>query len=325
MGMIDRCLVGEKLNWACSGIATAIGSNGLAQSPLIMFGSEEQKKEYLGRCTAEKIQVAYAVTEPGTGSDVAGITSKAEKNADGDWLLNGQKMWITNGGRANWYFVLARTNTNPKAKKSEAFTGFIVERDSPGLTVGRKEVMMGQRCSDTRGLTFENVLVPKANVVGGEGKGFLVAMGAFDLTRAPVACSAVGLAQRCLDEATAYSLERKTFGVPIAAHQAIQFILADMVVGIETSRMAYLRAAFAYEQGDANTYWASIAKCYAADVANKAAADAVQVFGGAGFNSEYPVEKLMRDAKIFQIYEGTSQIQRLIIAREHLTKRANLG
>lgn len=184
-------------------------------------------------------------------------------------------MWITNGGRANWYFVLARTNPNPKAKKSEAFTGFIVERDSPGVNVGRKEVMMGQRCSDTRGITFENVVIPKANVVGGEGKGFLVAMGAFDLTRAPVACSAVGLAQRCLDEATAYALQRKTFGIPIAGHQAIQFILADMTIGVETARMSYLRAAFAYEQGESNTYWASIAKCYAADVANKCAAVSV--------------------------------------------------
>jgi len=156
--------------------------------------------------------------------------------------------------------------------------------------------------------------------LGKEGAGFKIAMGAFDLTRPPVAAGAVGLAQRAFDEATKYSLERKTFGVPIAEHQAIQFLLADMAIGIETARLAYLRAAWEFDRGNRNTYWASIAKCLAGDVANKTAADAVQIFGGAGFNSEYPVEKLMRDAKIFQIYEGTAQIQRLIIAREHLTK-----
>lgn len=245
-------------------------------------------------------------------------------------------------GYANWFFVLARSNPDPKAKTSEAFTGFIVEKDTPGVIIGRKEWNMGQRASDTRGITFENALVPKKNVLVGEGKGFRIAMGAFDLTRPPVAAGAVGLAQRAFDEATAYSFQRKTFGVPIASHQAIQFLLADMAIGIETSRMAYYRAAWEFDQGRRNTYWASIAKGHAGDVANKCASDAVQVFGGAGFNSEFPVEKLMRDAKIFQIYEGThicnfililiyiifaffpytgtAQIQRLIIAREHLNQ-----
>lgn len=218
------------------------------------------------------------------------------------------------------FFVLARTDPNPKAKPSEAFTGFIVEADTPGITVGRKEINMGQRASDTRGITFENVVVPKKNVLLGEGKGFRLAMGAFDLTRPPVAAGATGLAQRALDEATKYAFERKTFGVPIANHQAVQFMLADMAIGVETARQAYMRAAWTFDQGKRNTYLASIAKCHAGDVANKAAADAVQIFGGAGFNSEYPVEKLMRDAKIFQIYEGTAQIQRVIIAREHFNK-----
>jgi acyl-CoA dehydrogenase len=318
--LFDHCLIDEAIAYGCTGIGTALTANALGQAPVLLFGNEEQKKEYLGRCAADAVICAYAVTEPGTGSDVAAVKTKAEKNKDGDYVINGQKMWITNAGHANWFFVLARSNPDPKAKASEAFTGFIVERDTPGVTIGRKEWNMGQRCSDTRGITFENVVVPKKNVLTEEGKGFRIAMGAFDLTRPPVAAGAVGLAQRALDEATKYSFERKAFGVPIAQHQAVQFMLADMAIGIETSRMAYLRAAWEFDRGNRNTYWASIAKCLAGDVANKAATDAVQIFGGAGFNSEYPVEKLMRDAKIFQLYEGTAQIQRLIIAREHLTK-----
>ncbi|KAI2802188.1 hypothetical protein RDWZM_010368 [Blomia tropicalis] len=319
LSLLDHCLIEEKIGYGCTGIGTAISANALGQAPVILFGNEEQKKEYLGRLTAEPLICAYAVTEPGTGSDVAGVKTRAERTPDGDYILNGNKMWITNAGYANWFFVLARTNPDPKAKTSEAFTGFIVERDTPGVIIGRKEWNMGQRASDTRGITFENALVPKKNVLLKEGNGFRIAMGAFDLTRPPVAAGAVGLAQRAFDEATAYSFQRKTFGIPIAAHQAIQFILADMAIGIETSRMAYYRAAWEFDQGRRNTYWASIAKCHAGDVANKCATDAVQVFGGAGFNSEFPVEKLMRDAKIFQIYEGTAQIQRLVISREHFT------
>lgn len=174
---------------------------------------------------------------------------------------------------------------------------------------------MGQRCSDTRGITFEDVKIPKENVLVGEGAGFKIAMGTFDKTRAPVAAGATGLAQRCLDESLRYALERKTFGVPIANHQAVSFLLADMAIGIETSRLAYQRAAYEIDEGRRNSYYASIAKAHAADLANKIASDAVQIFGGNGFNSEYPVEKLMRDAKIYQIYEGTSQIQRLIISK----------
>jgi acyl-CoA dehydrogenase len=311
-------MIAEELAYACSGVATAIITNELGQSPIIMFGTEDQKKDYLGRMCAEPLLCSYGVTEPGAGSDVAGIQTKAVKNKDGDYVINGQKMWITNAGHANWYFVLARSDPNPKTPASKAFTGFIVDRDSPGLSVGRKEWNMGQRCSDTRGITFEDVVVPKKNVLGQEGQGFFIAMNAFDLTRAPVGSMATGLSQRALDEATNYSFQRKAFGQNIGNFQAIQFMLADMVIGIETARMAYQRAAWCYDNGIKNTYWASIAKCLAGDVANKSAADAVQIFGGAGFNSEYPVEKLLRDAKIFQIYEGTAQIQRVIIAREHL-------
>lgn len=179
---------------------------------------------------------------------------------------------------------------------------------------------MGQRASDTRGITFEDVVVPKENVLGSEGIGFKIAMGAFDKTRPPVAASAVGLAQRALEEALKYSLERKTMGRPIAQHQAVSFMLADMAIGIETARLATRRAAWEVDQGRRNTYYASVAKCLAGDVANKCATDAVQIFGGCGYNADYPVEKLMRDAKIFQIYEGTAQIQRMIIGRELVEK-----
>ncbi|XP_055686471.1 medium-chain specific acyl-CoA dehydrogenase, mitochondrial [Lutzomyia longipalpis] len=320
LNTLTTCIVAEELAYGCTGIFTALEASTLGQTPVLIAGNPEQKKKYLGRLLEEPLVAAYAVTEPGAGSDVNGVKTRAERKGD-EYILNGQKMWITNGGVANWYFVLARTNPDPKASASKAFTGFIVERDFPGVIPGRKEINMGQRASDTRGITFEDVRIPKENVLIGEGAGFKVAMGTFDKTRPPVASGAVGLAQRCLDEATKYSLERKTFGVPIAHHQAVSFMLADMAIGVETARLAYWRAAWEVDQGRRNTYYASIAKAHAADLANKIAADAVQIFGGNGFNSEYPVEKLMRDAKIYQIYEGTSQVQRLIISREMLAKQ----
>ncbi|XP_021206122.1 medium-chain specific acyl-CoA dehydrogenase, mitochondrial isoform X3 [Bombyx mori] len=318
LGVFEACILSEELAYGCSGIMAAVYITEVGQTPIIIAGNKEQQKKYLGRLIDEPLVAAYGVTEPGAGSDVAGIKTRAEKKGD-EWILNGQKMWITNGGVANWYFVLARTNPDPKCPASKAFTGFIVEREWPGVTPGRKEQNMGQRASDTRGITFEDVRIPKENVLIGEGAGFKIAMGAFDKTRPPVAAGATGLAQRALHEATKYSLERKTFGVPIARHQAVAFMLADMAIGVETARIAWQRAAWMVDHGQKNTVMASVAKCHASEIANKAATDAVQVFGGNGFNTEYPVEKLMRDAKIYQIYEGTSQIQRLIISREILT------
>ncbi|XP_035434535.1 probable medium-chain specific acyl-CoA dehydrogenase, mitochondrial isoform X2 [Spodoptera frugiperda] len=317
-GVMDECIITEEMAFGCTGINTALDSTNLGQMPVIIAGNKEQQKKYLGRLVEEPIVAAYCVTEPGAGSDVAGVKTRAEKKGD-EWIINGQKMWITNGGVANWYFVLARTNPDPKCPASKAFTGFIVERDWPGVTPGRKEQNMGQRASDTRGITFEDVRVPKENVLIEEGAGFKIAMGAFDKTRPPVAAGATGLAQRALTEATKYALERKTFGVPIARHQAVAFMLADMAIGVETARLAWMKAAWMADHGVRNTVLASVAKCHASEIANKAAADAVQIFGGNGFNTEYPVEKLMRDAKIYQIYEGTSQIQRLIISREIIT------
>eukprot|EP01098_Paradermamoeba_levis_P013484 TRINITY_DN6158_c0_g1_i2.p1 TRINITY_DN6158_c0_g1~~TRINITY_DN6158_c0_g1_i2.p1 ORF type:complete len:428 (-),score=139.60 TRINITY_DN6158_c0_g1_i2:21-1304(-) len=315
LGTFDSSLISEEIAFGCSGILTAMEANTLAEAPLIVAGNEEQKKKYLGRMVAEPLKAGYCVTEPVAGSDVAGIKTKAVKKGD-KWVINGQKMWITNGGVANWYFVLAKTDEAAAAGK--AFTAFVVDRDTPGITVGRKEINMGQRCSDTRGITFEDVVVPDQNRLGEVGRGFIVAMKAFDITRPLIGAGAVGLARRARDEATRYALERKTMGKPIAEHQAVAFMLADMSIGIESARLTVWRAAKEIDLGRKNTYYAAIAKAHAADVANKCATDAVQIFGGYGFNSEYPVEKLMRDAKIYQIYEGTSQIQRLIISRNLL-------
>jgi len=311
LGVLESCLITEEFGFGCTGMGTALLANELAEGPVVIAGTPEQKKKYLGRLTEEPLKAAYCVTEPGAGSDVAGIKTTAVRKGDA-WVINGQKMWITNGGVANWYFVLTRTNEDGKV----GHTAFIVDRDTPGITVGRKEINMGQRCSDTRGITFEDVVVPKENLLGAVGQGFKIAMKAFDKTRPPVGAGAVGLASRALYEAKNYALQRKTMGQTIANHQAVSFMIADMAINVEAARLLVLRAAWEIDQGRRNTYYASIAKAFAGDVANKIAADAVQVFGGNGFNTEYPVEKLMRDAKIYQIYEGTSQIQRLIIAKE---------
>ncbi|SCV68059.1 BQ2448_180 [Microbotryum intermedium] len=313
LSAMSSALVSEELAYGCTGIQTAMEANGLAQAPVIIAGSEEQKHKYLGRMTEAPIMCAYGVTEPGAGSDVAGIATRATKEGD-HYVLNGSKLWITNGGVANWYFVLAVTD--PSAKPHRRLSGFIVDGDAAGVTVDSKLVNMGQRCSDTRPIAFENVKVPIANLLGKEGDGFKIAMGAFDITRPLVAAGAVGLAQRALAEAAKYAQERKTFGVPIIKHGAVAQMLAEMAIGAESSRAMVWRAASAKDSNDPRcTYYASVAKALASHHAVSNANLAVQVHGGAGFNSEYPVEKLYRDAKIFEIYEGTTQIQKLIISR----------
>lgn len=312
LGTLDGCIITEELAWGCTGIATAMEANALASAPVIVAGNDEQKKEFLGRLTSEPLFAAYAVTEPGAGSDVAGIRTKARKVGD-EYVIDGSKAWITNGGVANWYFVLAYTDPE---KKHKGMSGFIVPADTPGITVGKKEWNLGQRASDTRGLTFEEVKIPAKYLLGREGDGFRIAMSAFDHTRPPVASGAVGLAQRAMDEAIKYARERKTFGLPIAAYQSISFMIADMAMQIEAGRHLVRLAAWAIDNGKRNTKFAAMAKAFCADMAMKVATDAVQVHGGYGYSHEYPVEKLMRDAKIYQIYEGTSQIQRLIICKE---------
>jgi len=274
--------------------------------------------------TEEPLIASYCVTEPSAGSDVNGVRTTAKLKGD-KYILNGSKAWITGGGHAKWFFVLARTDPDPKANAGKAFTSFIVDGDSAGIVRGKKELNMGQKCSDTRVITFEDVEVPKENVLGKEGAGFKVAMGAFDTTRPGVAAGAVGLAWRALDEAAKYSMERKTFGTQIANHQGVSFMLADMAINLELARLMTYKAADQVDKGVRSSYYASIAKAFAADKAMEGALNAVQIFGGNGFNTEYPVEKLMRDAKIYQIYEGTSQIQRLVIGRELLQRVAQTG
>ena len=311
LGTLDGAIIGEENAWGCTGISTAIEANTLAEAPVIVAGNEAQKKKYLGRMTEEFLFAAYGVTEPGAGSDVASIRTTAVRKGD-TYVLNGGKMWITNAGKANWFFVLAKTDPDAGHR---GMTGFIVDADSPGISLGKKEWNMGQRASDTRAVTFEDVEVPIANRLGDEGQGFKIAMKAFDKTRPLVASGAVGLARAAFEHAVEYAKERKTFGVPIARHQAIAFMIADMAKDIEASRLLVWQAAWTIDQGIRNTKLAAMAKCFAGDTAHRVASDAVQVFGGNGFSTEYPVEKLLRDSKIFQIYEGTNQIQRVIISK----------
>jgi acyl-CoA dehydrogenase len=312
LGVMEETIVTEELAYGCSGIQTALFVNSLASAPVIVAGNEDQKKQFLGQLTSGFSFCSYCVTEPGAGSDVSGIKTTAKKTGS-DYVLNGSKMWITGAGHASWFFVLAVTDA---AAKHKGLSGFVVPADSKGITIGKKEWNMGQRASDTRGVTFENVVVPEKYRLGKEGDGFKVAMAAFDHTRPSVAAGAVGVARRAMDEAIQYAQTRKTFGQPIASYQAVSFMIADMAKDIEAARLLCYQAAWAMDKGTRNTKYAAMAKAFAADMAMRVTTDAVQVFGGYGYSQEYPVEKLMRDAKIFQIYEGTSQIQRLIIAKE---------
>jgi len=307
----SQSLIYEELAYGCTGITTAFAANDLALAPLLVAGTREQIEE-LAKPMAEKpLMAAYCVTEPGAGSDVASIRTTARKNGN-DYILNGEKLWITNGSVASWYFILATLDPNLGPK---GMCGFAVPAGLKGITPGKKEVNLGQRCSDTRGITFEEVKIPKKYLLGERGQGFKIAMKAFDHTRPIVAAAAIGLAQCALEHSIRYALERKTFGKPIAEHQAVAFMIADMARDIEAARLLTWRAARELDLGRRNTKFASFAKCFAGDLAVRAATDAVQIFGGFGYNTEYPVEKLYRDAKIFQIYEGTQQIQRLIISR----------
>ena len=319
---LDSLIVAEEMAWGCSGIGTALEANGLAQAPVLVSKDEALIKKYLAPMAEDlkdgrPIMCAYAVTEPGAGSDVRALSTKAEKRGD-KWILNGSKMWITNAGVADWYFVVAYTDVE---KGYRGMSAFIVEKSWPGVLVGAKEKNLGQRASDTRAITFENVEVPAENMVGAEGSGWMLAMSAFDHTRPAVSCASVGVARAAMEYALEYSMTRKTMGQPIYNHQAISFMIAEMAMNIDAGRLMCWRAAALKDQGKRNTMEASMAKAFCADMCMKVTTDAVQVFGGYGYSQEYPVEKLMRDSKIFQIYEGTSQIQRLIISRELLNRR----
>jgi len=314
LGCLSHCLVLEEISYGCTGVNTTLAANMLGTMPIIIAGTDAQRKEYLGRLLAEPIFAAYCCSEPDAGSDVAGMKTSYKKVGD-DYVITGQKRWITNGGMASYYTVFAREAGTSRHK---GITCFVVDRQTPGLSVGKKENKMGQRCSNTTDVIFEEVKVGKANVVGPEGDGFKVAMRTFDRTRPWIAAGAAGIIRRALDESRKYALERKTFGTPIAQHQAVQFMLAEMAIAYEATRLLCHKAASGIDGGKPDSIVSSYAKAYGADAAMQVATDAVQIFGGYGYTKEYPVEKLMRDAKLLQIYEGTSQIQRMVIARNVL-------
>jgi len=314
LSTFESCLVTEELSWGCSGITTSIMCNDLGLMPIVIAGSEDQQKEWLGACAREFKMISFCLSEPQAGSDVAGLQLLAERDGD-HYVLNGTKCWITNGGVADLYTVFA---TLDRSARHEGILALIVPSDLPGITKGKKEDKMGQRASDTRVIHFDNVRVPTAQRLGAEGEGFKIAMKTLDRTRPPIGALATGIARRALEESVGYAKERKAFGFPIAGFQAVQFMLADMAKDVEAARLLTCQSAWMVDQGLRASKHSSFAKCFATDAAMRVTTDAVQVFGGNGYTKDYPVEKLMRDAKLMQIYEGTNQIQRLVIARELL-------
>jgi acyl-CoA dehydrogenase len=310
-------VIEEEIGWGCSGIGTSLSCNGLATAPILLGGSEEVKKKYLGMLSEAPKLASFCLTEPDAGSDVSGMRTTAVKKGN-QWVINGTKCFITNGGHADYYTVYAKTD---KEAGHRGISAFVVDRNLDGVTVDKKEDKLGQRASNTATISFNDVAIPEGNLLAEENKGFKLAMMTLDRTRPGVAAMAVGIARAAFEFARDYSKERVQFGVPIAMHQAIQFMIADMATKIEAARLLTWQGAAMLDQGQRNTLASSHAKRFAADSAMEITVDAVQVYGGYGFIKEYPVEKLMRDAKIMQLYEGTSQIQRLVIAREVLMPR----
>ncbi len=307
-------LIGEELSWGCAGIAVSIVGNTLGAAPLLLAGSEEQKREWLPPLLEEPLLCSFALTEPDAGSDAARIKTTGERVGD-EYVLNGSKMFISNAGHAAWSVVFASTD---RSQRHRGLSAFVVPMDTPGITVEKHLDKMGQRATDTSAFALADVRVPAANLLGREGDGFKIAMQTLDFTRPGTAAGAVGVAQAAYEHAVEYAKERVTFDVPIAMHQGVSFLIADMATEIEAARLLTWQAAWMLDAGYGRraTLYSSFAKRFAADTAMKVTTDAVQVFGGYGYTKEYPVEKLMRDAKLFQIYEGTSQIQRLVIAKE---------
>lgn len=310
--VLEECIVTEAMAYGCSGIQTALMINQLAILPILIAGSQEQKQKYLPTLMQERTIFSYCMTEPDAGSDVAGIKSTAVRQGD-RYLLNGSKTWITGGPVASYFTVFAKTD--PEARH-RGMSCFIVERDWPGVSTSQPLEKMGQHAAQACQVFFENVEVPAENLLGSEGEGFMIGMKVFDKSRPPVAAAAAGVARRALEEAIGYAGERTAFGQPISAFQGVGFMLADMKIRAEVARDLAFKAAWEIDQKKRNTLSAAIAKAFCADAAMQNATDAVQVFGGNGYSKEYPVEKLMRDAKIYQIYEGTTQIQKQIILRE---------
>jgi acyl-CoA dehydrogenase len=314
-------LIGEELAWGCSGVAVSIVANTLGAAPVLIAGTDEQKRHWLAPLLDEPLLCAFGLTEPDAGSDVARIKTTAERRGD-EYVLNGSKMFITNGGHAAWTVVFAKTD---KSSGHKGLSAFIVPMGSPGVSIEKHLDKMGQRATDTSAFAMNDVVIPAANRLGDEGEGFKIAMQTLDFTRPGTAAGAVGVAQAAYDYSKEYAIERVTFDVPIAMHQGVNFLIADMATEIEAARLLTWQAAWMLDNGYGRraTLYSSMAKRFAADTAMKATTDAVQIFGGYGYIKEYPVEKLMRDAKLFQIYEGTSQIQRLVIAKELFLPRGD--
>ena len=312
LSAFEQILIGEELAWGCSGIATSIVANILGSLPVLLAGTDEQRREWLSPLLAEPLLCSFGLTEPGAGSDVSAIQSTATRDG-GDYVLNGSKMFITNAGEAAWFVIFASTD---RSAGHRGLSAFLVPADSNGVVVEEHLDKLGQRATDTSALAFQDVRVPAANRLGEEGEGFKIAMRTLDLTRPGTAAGAVGVARAAFEHAVEYAKTRVQFGQPIAINQGVNFLVADMAAEIEAARLLTWQAAWLIDQGERATLQSSYAKRFAADTAMKVATDAVQIFGGYGYMKEYPVEKLLRDAKLFQIYEGTSQIQRLVIARE---------
>jgi alkylation response protein AidB-like acyl-CoA dehydrogenase len=319
-GVFDLCLVTEELSKACAGIALSVAATALGIFPVILSGTEEQKQKYLPDVAAGKKLASFAITEPDAGSDVSAMQTTAKKEGD-FYILNGTKQWITNAGEAEIYTVIAMTD---KSRGPRGASAFIVEKDFPGISFGKKENKMGIRSSATREVILEDCKVPKENLLGGEGRGFMVAMKNFDHSRPGVGAQALGIAQGALDRAVQYTKERSQFGKTISSFQGIQFMLADMATQIEAARALIYSVAKAIDSGQKSfAKESAMAKLFASDVAMRVTTDAVQIFGGYGYMKEYPIEKMMRDAKITQIYEGTNQIQRNIIAQALIKEAAS--
>ncbi|MCX8026454.1 MAG: acyl-CoA dehydrogenase family protein [Thermodesulfovibrionales bacterium] len=320
-GCLELCLVVEELSYACLGVATTYAANALGTFPILLFGTEEQKKKYLPLIAKGEKTVAFGLTEANAGSDAGGIQTSA-KLVGNEYVINGTKQWITNGGEADIYTIIAVTD---KSKGPRGASAFIVEKGAEGFTFGKKENKMGIRASATRELIFSDCRIPKENLIAREGAGFLVAMKTLDQARVGVAAQGVGLAQGAFDEAVKFARKRVQFGHPIISFQAIQHMLADMAIQIEAARsLTYSVARYVDSGAKEISKESAMAKTFATDIAMKVTTDAVQVMGGAGYMKEYPVEKMMRDAKILQIYEGTNQIQRNVIGQAIIKEYAKL-
>jgi alkylation response protein AidB-like acyl-CoA dehydrogenase len=313
-GAVELCILVEEISRSSAGIALIPTVNKLGAIPVLLAGTDEQKRLVCEGITEGTHRMSYCLTEPGSGSDAASMRSRAAKDGD-DWVITGSKRFITGAGAADLYTYFALTD--PEGEKGRNITAFLITKDSPGFSLGRKEDKMGIRGSPTREVILEGCRVPASQVIGDVDGGFQIAMRTLDFSRPTIAAQALGIAQGAFDFAVAYCSERKQFGKAVSAFQGMQFMFADMAMKLETARLAVYRAAKAVDDDESNvSYWAAIAKCYASDVAMSVTTDCVQALGGYGYVREYPVERFMRDAKITQIYEGTNQIQRVVIARK---------